>query len=305
MHSSNKKIIPVVAGALMRADGAFMLGSRPAGKPYAGYWEFPGGKVEPGESLFDALVREFSEEMGITVTQATPWLTRVHHYEHASVELTFFRIWAWDGEPQSCEGQAFAWQMPGQETVSPMLPANGPILKSLSLPDYCVRTCSNPTDTAATLAALPGRALLLVDEPALERHELAALLQALAPDVHASGGLLLAKADPAWLTGLPVDGVHLSQQALDTLTDRPDFPWVGAEVASLAGLARAGALALDYVCVALTATDTEPAGRELGTYLAGSIPLPVFADAGGAVLDLDAARTYGAHGVVLTQGGMR
>ncbi|MCL6264223.1 NUDIX domain-containing protein [Craterilacuibacter sp. RT1T] len=304
MHSS-KKIIPVVAGALMRADGAFMLGSRPAGKPYAGYWEFPGGKVEPGESLFDALVREFSEEMGITVTHATPWLTRVHHYEHASVELTFFRIWAWNGEPQSCEGQAFAWQMPGQETVSPMLPANGPILKSLSLPDYCVRACPKLSDAAALLGALPGRALLLVDAPALQRDELAALLQALAPGVHAAGGLLLAKADPAWLGGLPVDGVHLSQQALSALRARPDFPWVGAEVGSAAGLAHAAALALDYACVALCATDVALAGRELDDYLAESIPLPVFADAGRAMPELDVARSHGAHGVVLTQGEAR
>ncbi|MGL6070048.1 NUDIX domain-containing protein, partial [Craterilacuibacter sp.] len=215
--SSSKKIIPVVAGALMRADGAFMLGSRPEGKPYAGYWEFPGGKVEAGEGLFDALVREFHEEMGITVTDATPWLTRIHHYEHASVELTFFRIWDWQGEPQSCEGQAFAWQMPGHETVSPMLPANGPILKSLSLPAWYVHAKLGADEPDACLATLPAAALLVVDVPDLGRAALARLLQDLAPRVHAQGSLLLAKADPAWLAGLPVDGVHVSADVLARL----------------------------------------------------------------------------------------
>ena len=123
------------------ADGQFMLGSRPAGKPYPGYWEFPGGKVEAGEAPLAALVREFHEEMGITVTHATPWLRRVHHYEHASVELLFYRIWAWQGEPQPHEGQAFAWQQPGHLSVKPMLPANDPILRSLQLPDVLDITC--------------------------------------------------------------------------------------------------------------------------------------------------------------------
>lgn len=134
MTDNTGKTIAVVAGALIDADGRYMLGSRPAGKPYAGYWEFPGGKVEAGETLFAALAREFDEEMGVRVQHATPWLTRVHHYEHASVHLTFFRIWSWAGTPQPHEGQAFAWQKPGEESVAPMLPANGPILRALHLP---------------------------------------------------------------------------------------------------------------------------------------------------------------------------
>ncbi|NDV14245.1 NUDIX domain-containing protein [Crenobacter caeni] len=134
MKDNTGKTIAVVAGALIDADGRYMLGSRPEGKPYAGYWEFPGGKVEPGETLFAALAREFDEEMGVRVEHATPWLTRVHHYEHASVHLTFFRVWSWAGTPRPHEGQSFAWQKPGEERVAPMLPANGPILRALSLP---------------------------------------------------------------------------------------------------------------------------------------------------------------------------
>ena len=92
-----RKIIEVVAGVLMRPNGDYLLGSRPEGKPYAGYWEFPGGKVEAGEGFLQALTRELHEEMGIKLTRASYWQTRVHHYEHASVRLRFFRVWEWQG----------------------------------------------------------------------------------------------------------------------------------------------------------------------------------------------------------------
>ncbi|WP_028535182.1 NUDIX domain-containing protein [Paludibacterium yongneupense] len=129
-----KKIVEVVAGVLLAGDGRFLLGSRPAGKPYAGYWEFPGGKIEAGETPLAALARELDEEMGIAVTEATPWLTRRHDYEHARVNLRFFRVSGWRGEFEAREGQRFAWQWPGRVDVEPVLPANGSILKSLQLP---------------------------------------------------------------------------------------------------------------------------------------------------------------------------
>jgi 8-oxo-dGTP diphosphatase len=83
---NTKKIVDVVASVIQQADGHFLLACRPSGKPYAGYWEFPGGKVEQGESLQQALARELHEELGITVTRAHPWLVRHFDYEHASVK---------------------------------------------------------------------------------------------------------------------------------------------------------------------------------------------------------------------------
>ena len=134
--SAERPVIPVVAAVLYNDAGQFLLSSRPEGKPYAGYWEFAGGKVEPGENEVAALQRELAEELGITVTRATPWLTAHHHYEHAHVRLRFFRIAAtdWHGDLQAKEGQAWAWQHPGEYTVSPMLPANTVLLKALAVP---------------------------------------------------------------------------------------------------------------------------------------------------------------------------
>ena len=113
----------VAVGILQRPDGRVLFAQRPPGKAYAGYWEFPGGKIEPGESSQDALIRELHEELGVYVTKAIAWLTQQHVYPHAFVELHFFRVTDWHGEVRPQEGQRVAWQTPGAYTVSPMLPA--------------------------------------------------------------------------------------------------------------------------------------------------------------------------------------
>src|SRR5512141_548898 len=118
-----RPVTPVAVGILRRRDGRVLFAQRPPGKVYAGYWEFPGGKIEPGESSLDGLVRELEEELGIRVTEAREWLAQRHVYPHAHVELRFFLISGWEGELHPREGQQFAWQTPGAWTVSPMLPA--------------------------------------------------------------------------------------------------------------------------------------------------------------------------------------
>ena len=131
-----QKLVHVVAAVILNEQGEFLLSSRPEGKPYAGYWEFAGGKVEAGETELQALQRELHEELGIRIHAATPWLTKIHHYEHASVLLRFFRVLPseWQGEVVCREAQQYSWQQAGRFDVEPMLPANGPILRALSLP---------------------------------------------------------------------------------------------------------------------------------------------------------------------------
>lgn len=94
-------VVKVVAGVLFDSAGRFFLASRPEGKPYAGYWEFPGGKIEAGETPLAALQRELQEELGIQVQQCTPWIHKHFVYEHATVELSFFRVTAWTGTLQA------------------------------------------------------------------------------------------------------------------------------------------------------------------------------------------------------------
>lgn len=123
--------IAVAVGLMLRQDGAFLMASRPTGKPYAGYWEFPGGKLEAGESLLQALAREFEEELGVAVAEAQYWRSLRMDYPHALVDLQFCRITAWTGEPRGLEGQQIAWQtLP--VTVSPVLPGALPVLDWLN-----------------------------------------------------------------------------------------------------------------------------------------------------------------------------
>lgn len=122
-----RKVVEVAVGVLIQPDGQFLLTSRPAGKVYEGYWEFPGGKLEQGESVEQALRRELQEEIGITIASVHPWKVEMVDYPHALVRLNFCKVFEWTGELQMHEGQLFAWQsLP--VTVQPVLPGTIPVL---------------------------------------------------------------------------------------------------------------------------------------------------------------------------------
>jgi 8-oxo-dGTP diphosphatase len=124
-------VTEVAVGVLIREDGAFLLTSRPTGKAYAGYWEFPGGKLESSESVEQALKRELHEELGITIGAAHPWKTEMVDYPHALVRLHFCKVFLWEGALQMREAQSFAWQqLPVQ--VQPVLPGTVPVLAWLA-----------------------------------------------------------------------------------------------------------------------------------------------------------------------------
>ncbi len=122
-----RKVVEVAVGVLIQPDGQFLLTSRPPGKVYEGYWEFPGGKLEAGESVEQALRRELHEEIGITIGAVHPWKVEMVDYPHALVRLNFCKVFDWQGELQMHEGQQFAWQcLPVQ--VAPVLPGTVPVL---------------------------------------------------------------------------------------------------------------------------------------------------------------------------------
>ncbi len=130
---SLRPVTEVAVGILVRDDGSYLLGQRPEGKPYAGYWEFPGGKVEQTETIFQALYRELDEELGIKIKDSIPWEIIEYDYPHAYVRLNIHKVFHWEGEPRGCEGQQLAWQLssPAKEmtpSVTPLLPATIVIL---------------------------------------------------------------------------------------------------------------------------------------------------------------------------------
>jgi 8-oxo-dGTP diphosphatase len=127
----NRPLIEVAVGVLIRSDGDFLLTTRPRGKVYEGYWEFPGGKLEAGESIIDALSRELNEELGIAIGLATFWKEETVDYPHALVRLHFCKILHWEGTLQMRENQQFSWQrLP--VFVAPVLPGTIPVLEWLA-----------------------------------------------------------------------------------------------------------------------------------------------------------------------------
>ncbi len=130
-RSADRRLVQVAVGVLLHADGAFLLTSRPEGKVYAGYWEFPGGKLEADESVEQALRRELQEEIGLTIHDCMLWKTERIDYPHALVQLNFCKVTQWSGDLQMLESQSFAWQqLP--VAVQPVLPGTVPVLAWLA-----------------------------------------------------------------------------------------------------------------------------------------------------------------------------
>ena len=133
MNVNNRPVTEVAAGILLDSEGRYLLGQRPEGKPYAGFWEVPGGKIESGESVFDALKRELQEELGIEIESSEALTVLEHDYPHAYVRLHVSIIRNWLGTPRGCEGQTLSWQTISDEgpSVAPLLPAAWPMLEKL------------------------------------------------------------------------------------------------------------------------------------------------------------------------------
>ena len=307
-----KKIVHVAAAVITRPDGSVLLGQRAPDTFYPGYWEFPGGKVEPGETPRDALIRELDEELGMRVDTAYPWITREHVYEHAHVSLHFFEVTAWRGEIHDRVHSALSWQQAGAMDVGPMLPANGPILKALRLPRVCGITHAGEIGIDAQLARLEaalagGLRLVQIREPALPDADCERFARAVVERCHAAGALAVVNGDAALARRIGADGLHLPARSLMAADRRPDFEWVGASCHSRAELEQAAALELDYALLgAVRPTQSHPERAPLGWSAFGDLvarlPLPVFALGGLSAGDLETAKAAGAHGVAGIRG---
>ena len=299
--------ITEVAAAVIERAGEFLLAQRPEGKPYPGYWEFPGGKIEPGEDAREALARELREELGIVVREATPWITRVYAYTHATVRLHFFRVVSWDGEPQPLEDQAIRWQIVGATDVSPMLPANAPVLAALALPAVMIISDATAMGGDEWLRRLEDRALgekMLVQlrEKGMERMKLQHLLSRALSRAELAGSTVVVNSDCGAFP--QCRGIHLTAKALMAAKERPDGALVGASCHDAAELAHAAALGVDYAVVGpVKPTASHPGAAPLGwerfAQLVRGLPMPAYAIGGLSRADLPEARRHGAHGVAL------
>lgn len=307
------KIVHVAAAVITRPDGSFLLGQRSPGTFYPGYWEFPGGKVEPGETPRDALVRELEEELGIQVTALQPWITRSHVYEHAHVCLHFFRVTAWNGELREHVHAALSWQSDASHlSVGPMLPANGPVMSALALPDFYAITRAGEIGPETQLRQLDealrqGLRLIQVREAALAADARGMFARAVVERARPFGARVLVNGDAALAAAAGADGVHLPSRQLMALASRPDLPLVAASCHDRAELDKAAALGLDFAVLGpVQATTSHPGQPGLGwqafARLGADLPLPIFALGGLGRADMAAARAAGAHGIAAIRG---
>jgi 8-oxo-dGTP diphosphatase len=299
--------ITEVAAAVIERPGQFLLAQRPEGKPYPGYWEFPGGKIEADEDPLGALTRELHEELGILVRDATPWITRVYAYTHATVRLRFFRVTAWDGEPQPLEDQAIAWQRVGHSDVAPMLPANAPVLAALALPPVMVVSNAEELgldDWIAKLTEWAMREPLLVQirEKGWEKQRVQHLLSRALARAEPFGSRIVVNADCGDFP--QATGVHLPSKALMAARARPPAALVGASCHDEREIEQAAALGVDYIVVGpVNPTPSHAAATPLGwdrfEVLIRDQPMPTYAIGGLTRIDLLEARRRGAQGVAL------
>ncbi len=304
-------IVRVAAGVIMRADGLFLLASRPVDKPYPGYWEFPGGKIEAGESAYQALVRELKEELGIIVTSATPWLTRQYDYATVRVVLSFFRVSAWQGEPRPCEGQTLSWQTPGHVNVTPLLPANQPILQALALPVLLGITQTEGQGgqflLKLDLAFANGLKLIQVREKQLSHAALTEFAKIVVGRARAANARVIINADTALAHQIKADGVQLTAAQLAELNTRPDLELVGASCHDAAELDLAEKLGCTYALLSpVLPTASHPGAPSLGweqfATLIRNRTIPIYALGGLTPTDLEIAQQHGAHGIALLRG---
>lgn len=302
-------MVKVVAAILSQPDGSFLLARRPPGKPYAGYWEFPGGKIEADETPAFALSRELFEELGITVSQATPWIARVFVYPHATVSLQFYRVTAWQGNLTAREQQQLAWQKADSISVSPLLPANLPILRGLALPAIYVITNATETGETQSLktierALASGVRMLQIREKTMPRDQLTDYARKIMNQASAYQAKVLVNGDISNTPALHADGVHLTSTQLISLTSRPSVNWCGASCHNEAELYHAEKLGIDFVTLSpVRTTLSHPNNPALGwqkfSALIRGYSLPVYALGGLTLADLSLAQEHGAHGIAL------
>ena len=296
-----------VAAAVIERPGEFLLAQRPEGKPYPGYWEFPGGKIEAGEDARAALTRELREELGIEVRESSPWITRVYAYTHATVRLHFFKVTAWDGEPQRLEDQDIKWQRVEAPDVAPMLPANAPVLAALALPSIMIVSNCAELGVDAWIqkladVAMGEKLLVQVREKECNFQQVQHILSRALTRAEPFGARIVVNSDCGAFP--QCSGVHLTSKALMAASARPQATLVGGSCHDEHELDHAEKIGVDYAVVGpVKPTASHPGATPLGwqrfAELARHRPMPVFAIGGLTRADLAGARRHGAHGVAL------
>jgi 8-oxo-dGTP diphosphatase len=306
---STHSALHVVAGILRDGEGRILLAQRPAGTHLAGTWEFPGGKIETGESAEAALRRELHEELGVDIGGVEPLISVPWRYPQKSVVLHAFSVVDFRGEAHGRERQKLRWVLPGDALGISMPPPDWPILSALRLPPYYAITPEPGADTGAFLAELDrvlanGVSLIQLRAKHLADDRLHSLATAALRRTKRAGAALLLNGHIGLARQLDVDGVHLPAVELMRLNARPleRTQWVGASCHDAHELAHAAAIGVDFAVLGpVQSTSSHMGATPLGwrrfREFCAIAPLPVYALGGMGRDDLQTARAAGAQGI--------
>lgn len=297
-------MIQVAAGVVRNPDGQILITQRPQHVHQGGLWEFPGGKLETGESVQQALYRELREEVGISVLQASRLIRVAHDYGDKQVLLDVWQVTAFADQAYACEGQALMWVDPEQLTDFDFPAANWPIIKAAQLPAYYpILEGVNQQQVLARLQKLLTQDLSLIQLrlkllPNEVRLQTAKQVLQICQQRQIR---CLLNSDLNW-GDLQADGWHLSSRSLMTLKHKPANGLVAASCHNLAELQQAQALNLDFAVLApiqktTTHPDVEPMGWTGLLERLDQLKLPVYLMGGLQLADLEAARQVGAQGL--------
>lgn len=305
----------VIAAVFTNTNGEFLLCQRPKGKVCAGFWEFPGGKIEEQESHFDALKREIAEELNLNVLSAHPWLVREFAYPHANVRLHFWKVKKFAGvlNKSNMEHDDFMWQSPFEALkVAPLLAANHDIIQSLKIPEIAFITRAEIDGEEKAFDSLKNallqhpRALIQIRDKNLKnRREFAQKVAKMVANFPQS--VLIINDDCELATNIRADGIHLSSKSLKMSKKRPNFAFCGASVHCAEEFKKAIALGVDYVFLSpVFSTQSHPNAKTLGelgfAQMVKNTPIPVFALGGVQFSHLEKLQYLSAHGIALLRG---
>lgn len=314
---SDRSELHVAAGVVRNERGEILIARRLAHVHQGDLWEFPGGKLEPGETAKDALRREIHEELNLKVIDASPLIRIRHAYPERRVLLDVWRVDRFDGTPMGMQGQPIRWVSPDELPRFTFPAANRPIVTAARLPDRYAILDDESGDEAVLRERLHrivsrGIGLIQLRARRLAAHRYDALAQYAEEYCRARGVDLLLNADPDRVAKTSAAGVHLTAERLMTLDARPleKDRWVAASCHDLRELRHAERIGADLAVLApVLPTPTHPAAKPLGwktfAELVDQVNLPVFALGGLSPADIEVARSHGAQGVAAIRGFLR
>jgi 8-oxo-dGTP diphosphatase len=311
---SESASVPVVAAVVEDRDGSILLARRPDDKHQGGKWEFPGGKIEPNESGFDALVRELEEEVGIVITEATRLIRVPYRYPDKRVSLDVWQVQKYQGKPHGREGQPVRWVRRDELASQDFPPANRAIVAALTLPHlYAIsdfqRYGTSTFFKMLETALVAGLQLFQLREHTLNKTEFLKLATRVVELCHTHNARVLLNCDPAWLGEVPADGIHLTEKRLLALLSRPlPEPYlVAASCHDRIALQHAEQIGADFAVLSpikptRSHADARPIGWKGFYGMVAETGIPVFALGGLSLNDFSVSRDHGAQGLAMISG---